>query len=126
MKAVSAETNLYDLTANELQSDITIKDNEISGILNYVSDYVGFNSSNKEEQNGNFLALSLSADEGITITTELVGGTKGPVTINDGFCVYRITDNKKQKVKVTFSKEEETETKIYGLTGLECKTGAVG
>ena len=75
----------------------------------------------RDLQEGNFLALSLTANDGVTITTQLIGGTgKKPVTVTDGFCVYRITNKDSQKVKVTFTKGETVETKTYGLSGLTC------
>lgn len=122
VKAVDAGTNLYGIDADQLQSDIVIEDDQISGTLKYVTDYVGFNATEAAEQSGNYLALSLTANDGVEITTELVNGTKGPVIVDDGICVYRITDNDLQKIKVTFTAGDNMIEKIYDLTGLNCET----
>ena len=111
-------TAVYDKTAKDLQSNIVIGENEITGTLKHVTGYSAFDAS---EQDGNFLALSMTADEDVEIKTELVNGVHGEVTVDDGFCVYRITDKSQQSVKITFTKGKDIVTKIYSLTGLDCK-----
>lgn len=103
-----------------MQSNIEVGKTAITGTLNYVTDYTGF-SGDASEQEGNFLALSLAAEDGVKITTEVVNGkSKKPVTVTDGFCVYRIADPATQSIKVTFTKGDTTETKSYTLSGLHC------
>ena len=117
---MSAGTQTYGLDVVNLQSDIVVEENEITGTLKYVSEFTGF-SSKPEEQEGNFLALSLSANENVEITTQLINGTnEDPVTVSDGFCVYRISDKDTQSIKVTFTKGNTVETMTYGLSGLTC------
>ena len=116
-----AGTQVYEFEVDRLQSDITVNENEITGTLKHVTEFTGFNPNKPAEQEGNFLALSLTANDGVTITTQLEGGTgKKPVTVTDGFCVYRITNKDTQKVKVTFTKGDAEEIKVYGLSGLTC------
>lgn len=81
---------------------------------------IGFTTAFPGESEGNFLALSLTAKSGVEITTGLINGNHGMVKVTDGFCVYRITDKSKQKVKVEFKKDDVVETKVYDLTGLTC------
>lgn len=70
--------------------------------MKHVTGYTGF-SSNTSEQEGNYLALKVDADsEDAVVTIELVGGTKGPVTLDD--------DGK------------DSATKTYGLTRLILET----
>lgn len=95
---------VYEKKVSELQSDVRVNSNAISGTLHYVTGYTGFNSSDAEEQEGYFLALDFDWEptDG-TMTVELVGGTKGPVTLtdpSDKFCVFRITDETTQSIKV--------------------------
>ena len=117
---MSAGTKLYELEVSKLQSGIEVGKNTITGTLMYVTDYTGF-SGDTSEQEGNFLALSLAAEDGVTITTELVNGKGlGPVTVTDGFCVYRITNPSTQIIKITFTKSDTIETKSYTLSGLIC------
>ena len=100
-----------------MQSGIVIGENEISGALEHITGYEGF-SDDPEEQEGFYLALSLSAVEGARIFTELVGGTKGETEVTDGFCVYRITDRNAQQIKITARKGSYAIEKEYALTEL--------
>lgn len=95
----------------------------ITGTLHHVTGYTGF-SSNPAEQSGNFLALSFATDpaDGVTTTVELVGGSKGPVTLDEDMnCVFRVTKTS-QSIKVVATKGEETITKNYSLAGLVLET----
>ena len=49
-----------------------------------------------------------------------MGGYGEPKPVTDGWCVYRITDPKTQKVSVTVSKDEYSDTVLYDLSGLTC------
>lgn len=73
------------------------------------------------DQEGNYLALKVSTvpENGVTTTVELVGGTKGPVTLDDDRnIVLRITNKDTQSIKVVATKDKQSITKTYGLTGL--------
>lgn len=120
VKPEDGEANLLGKTVNELQSDISISDNVISGTLHYVTGYTGFNGSVVDEQSGNYLALKIDTDaENAETTVELVGGTKGPVTLDEDMnIVLLIKDKDTQSVKVTVSKDEDVVSETYTLTGL--------
>lgn len=97
---------------------MTIGSNAITGTLKHVTDYTGF-SSDTELQSGNYLVLHCEAENADKITVELVGGTKGPVTLDDdGIIVIRITDPATQTVKVVCTNEHKKYTKVYTLSGL--------
>lgn len=117
VEPIDGETEKYGLSVSSLQSNIEIVETEITGTSKKVTSYTGF-SDVPEEQDGNFLALGFEATEGSTITTQVVNGTKGEVTVTDGFCVYRITDNQTQKIRVTATKGGDKVVKEYGLSGL--------
>lgn len=112
------EEDAYGKTVSELQTGISINGTAISGTLNYVTGYTGFNGLEVGEQSGNYLALKFDSDPWPTkLTVELVGGTKGPVTLTedtDEFCVFRITSNTTQSIKVSADGHDTT----YTLTGL--------
>lgn len=122
MNAEAQTTNVLGKPVSELQSsDVTVGDSAITGTLHYVTGYTGFHGSDPLEQEGNFLALKIDAitTEGVTTTVELVGGTKGPVTLDsDMNIVLHIQNKDTESVKVTVSKGGESETKTYGLSGL--------
>lgn len=118
VSAVDDETELYGLTASDLQSDLQIGDTSISGILSYIPSYPNY-SSVLEEQSGYYLALSFRANPGAIITTELVPGTGKSKPVTDGFCVYRITDKDNQAIRVSVTKKGcSSVTKDYSLNQL--------
>lgn len=114
---------LFGKTVNELQSDVVVSDDEVTGTLKYVDGYVDF-SSNVSEQSGNYLALKIEAEPAEAETVvELVGGTKGPVTLDDDMNIVLLIKNKDtQSIKVTTTHNEESVTKTYGLSGLTLET----
>ncbi len=91
--------------------------------MKHVTGYTGF-SSNTSEQEGNYLALKVDADSKDAVpTVELVGGTKGPVTLDDDMNIVLLIKNKDtQSIKVTVDNGENSTTKTYGLIGLTLET----
>ena len=106
------------MTASQLQSGIVVGEDSITGELKNVEGYTQFNPSNVGEQSGHFLALKLSSTDDATVKTQLIGGTKPEITVDDGFCVYLIANKNSQSVKVSTEKNGKTTTKTYSLTGL--------
>lgn len=116
----SGETRLTK-PVSELQADISIENGKVKGELKHVTNFTGF-SKTLEKQTGNFLSLELSATNSGEITTQLIGGESEPKKVTDGFCVYRITDNKMQKISVTVTKGDYSDTMLLDLSGLTCRT----
>lgn len=123
VKPEDGEAVLFGKAVNELQSDVVVADDEVTGTLKYVNGYVDF-SSNTSEQSGNYLALKIEAEPAEAETVvELVGGTKGPVALDDDMNIVLLIKNKDtQSIKVTITHNEESITKIYGLSGLTLET----
>lgn len=123
VKPEDGEAVLFGKTVNELQSDVVVSDDEVTGTLKYVDGYVDF-SSNVSEQSGNYLALKIEAEPAEAETVvELVGGTKGPVTLDDDMNIVLLIKNKDtQSIKVTVDDGEDSATKTYELTGLTLET----
>lgn len=110
--------SLFGKLASDLQANVTIVGNVISGRLKYVSGYIGF-SSKPDEQEGNYLALKVEGVEASdVVTVELIGGTVGhPIALDsDRNIVLKIANTETQSVKVVVNGEA---TKTYALTGLE-------
>lgn len=105
---------------DDLQTDLTISDDAITGTLKFVDDYTGF-SGDPAEQVGNFMAIHCEVEdvEDATITVELVGGLHDPVQLDaDGLCILRISSTE-QSIKVTASKEGyDDATLAFSLSGL--------
>ena len=91
--------------------------------MKHVTGYTAF-TSNTSEQEGNYLALKVDADsEDAVVTIELVGGTKGPVTLDDDMNIVLLIKNKDtQSIKVTVDDGKDSATKTYGLIGLTLET----
>ena len=126
VKPEDGEAVLFGKAVNELQSDVVVAvadDDEVTGTLKYVNGYVDF-SSNTSEQEGNYLALKIEAEPAEAETVvELVGGTKGPVALDDDMNIVLLIKNKDtQSIKVTTTHNEESITKTYGLSGLTLET----
>ena len=123
VKPEDGEAVLFGKAVNELQSDMVVADDEVTGTLKYVNGYVDF-SSNTSEQSGNYLALKIEAEPAEAETVvELVGGTKGPVALDDDMNIVLLIKNKDtQSIKVTTTYNEESITKTYGLSGLTLET----
>lgn len=117
--AESGDTTLSGKKVSDLQSNIVIGENAISGSLKHVTGYTEF-SSKSSEQEGHYLALKFDVTPADAVTTvELVGGTKGPVTLDaDKNIVLLIKSNTTQSIKVVSTKDGASVTKIYTLTGL--------
>ena len=122
MNAEAQTTTVLGKLVSELQSsDVTVGDSEITGTLHYVTGYTGFHGSDPLEQEGNFLALKINATtaEGVTTVVELVGGTKGPVTLDaDMNIVLHIQNKNTETVKVSRKKGALSEDKVYTLKNL--------
>lgn len=98
---------------------MAVDGNAITGTLLYISDYTEF-STTPEKQAGNFLALSITnSNVGSTLKTELVGGTSDDIKFDgDTKAVFRITNKNTQKIKFTVTKDGNSASKVYSLSGV--------
>lgn len=107
--------------ASALQSDVKVRDNDISAKLYYVKDYTGF-SSIKEEQSGYYLATTYTpSDENADVYVYKTNGTVGEKKLGkpDLTLVSRITNPDVQKLIVRAEQDGvKGETIVYNLTGL--------
>ena len=115
----NGEANLFGKTVDSLQKTVVVGEAEITGTLKHVTGYTGF-SSNVSEQEGNYLALKVDSDsQAAVVTVELVGGTKGSVTLDEDRNIVLLIKNKDtQSIKVTITHDKESIEKTYGLSGL--------
>ena len=102
-----------------MQTGISVDGNAITGTLHKVTDYTGF-SDKPAEQSGNYLAIEISdSPKADKVTAEVVGGTKGPVPLDDDrIFVARIENKDTESIKVVATKNGEFSEKTYSLTGL--------
>ncbi len=131
---ISASLDLLGKTVGDLQDGIEVHTARIDGTLNYLTDYTGF-SGDEREQGGNYLCLHIAVPgaEAATITVQLIGGTSGPVTLDeDGIVIFRIKSTE-QSISVRASMARyHSVTKVFALSGLtllsitECGTRECG
>lgn len=112
-------TALLGKTADDLQANIAINGEEITGTLKFISDYSSAGYTG-DELSGNFLALHFTSNKaGAVIKVELVNGIHGEQTLDeDGLAIFRISNKATQKVKVTATADGLSVVKTYGLSGL--------
>ena len=112
------EVVLFGKTVNDLQTNVVVNDDSITGTLKYVTGYTEF-SSVTSEQKGNYMALKIEAEPDAVTTVEVVGGTKGPVTLDEDMNIVLLIRNKDtQDVQVISTKGDQSVTKTYDLSGL--------
>jgi hypothetical protein len=110
--------DLFGLDCDDLQEDVVVGDDAITGSLKYVDDYSSAFSG--DEASGNFIALHAEVpdvdDVIITITIT------NPSTLDeDGCYVGRSADKDSQTITVVASKDGYDDvTKVYDLSGLTC------
>lgn len=111
----------YGKNVSDLQTGIRLINGTVYGTLHYVKEFAQF-SGNPDEQEGNYLSLKVSAQEGATLYYELIGAKKKPGKFKfdegDRQLVCRITDTRNQKIRITAEKDGKTATTTYSLTGL--------
>ena len=113
--------DLFGKTVSDLQDDIIMTDDAIAGTLKYVDDYSSAFGPGLDS--GNYIALKFESDPDAEITVEIIGGTSGPVTLDeDGIWVGRIADKDSQTIEVVASKDGASTTKTFDLTELECES----
>lgn len=118
VESYAGDEDLFGKQASDLQENIVLGEGKIEGKLFYVDDYDGF-SSDADEQKGNYLVLKATANNGATITGQVIGGTHGAVTLDeDGIIVFRIASNE-QSVQFVATTELETKTITLSLSDLD-------
>lgn len=124
---VPASEDLFGKTVSDLQSNVRVGANAITGTLKYVDDYTGF-SSKTEEQSGNYLAIHAADPKADSVTVEVVGGTAGPRTLDsDGLIVLRIANKDTQTIQVkSYKGGVAKDVKNYSLTGLTLEAASQG
>lgn len=117
---IAADENLFGKVISDLQDDIEIGDDVITGTLKHVVDYTGF-SGDQALQSGNYIAIHAFVPDvdDVVITVKVTN----PVVLDeDGIAVLRIADKNSQTITVVASKEGyESVEKVFDLSGLTCE-----
>lgn len=114
----SGETELYGKTVNDLASNLEVQsDGKVTGILNYVTEYTGFNSTVVEEQSGNYFPFSLEVT-GTNMTFKKNGEVSKENIPFEKNNVFRIT-SKTDKFEVLVDNESVI---TFDFSEVELKT----
>ncbi len=122
---IGADTDLFGKVVSDLQEDVVVSAEGVSGTLKYIDDYSSAYGSG--ENSGYYLALHCTTPgvEGATITSEVIGGVHGPVTLDeDGIVISRITDKDTQTIEVVAYKDGESDSVILDLSDLVMESQA--
>ena len=112
---IAADKDLFGKVISDLQSDIVISDDAISGTLKYIDDYSSAFSG--DLASGNYIALHFDAPEQATVKVKLTD----EVTLDeDRIIILRIADKDTQTIKATLTLGEQVVTKTYSLASLTC------
>lgn len=109
----------YGQKVSALQEGIKISpENKISGTLHYVKNYTGFSHT---DNNGNFLALHIDYSDDAEVKTTVIGGTTKDQKLpkGDHLLVTKVKDSSYQKIKLDITKDGQTESVTYDLSGLD-------
>lgn len=115
---VPSTTDLLGKSVTDLQENVVVSDDSITGTLKAVTGYTGF-TSDPAMQEGHFLVLHCVDENADYITVEVVGGTSGPVRLDeDGIIIDYIASTDQSIRVVSYKDNEALTTKTYSLTGL--------
>ncbi len=113
---------MFGKSVSDLQSNIVVGSNAITGTLKYISDYTSAGYAGDEAE-GNYLVIHSASTGADSVTVEVVGGAHGERTLdNDGICICRIA-NTSQKIRVKAYKDGQVvAVQTYSLAGLELQS----
>lgn len=117
--SIGTDTDLFGKVVSDLQEDVVVSSEGVSGTLKYIDDYSS--AYGPGENSGYYLALHCTTPgvEGATITSEVIGGVHGPVTLDeDGIVISRITDKDTQTIEVVAYKDGESDSVTLDLSQL--------
>ena len=96
---IAADTDLFGKVVGDLQENIRVWNDQITGHLKYVTGYTGF-SGNPDEQKGNYIALHASVTN-VEDATIKINGT----TLDEDGLIVLIVNKAFPKVIVEVTKE---------------------
>lgn len=115
---ISETVDFWGKDVTDLQSDIEIDGDDVTGTLKYVADYSSAFSG--DLASGNYIALHCSVPDvdGVTITVQVTGRSASTLD-DDGLVVAHISDKSTQTITVVASKEGHADyTRVLDLSGL--------
>lgn len=112
---------IFNKQISEIQTNISVDEvkNKITGISNYISDFVDFNPTVQEEQEGNYLYLAFNNIKADKIEVKVEGGKKPDFLdcTSDKWCLFWLKDTA-TGITIKATKGDKSTTKTYDITGL--------
>ena len=117
--SATSDTPILGKNVSEFQSDIQIKDDKITGTLNYIEGFTEFNGSDPTEQEGNYLFLNFKDTVADKIESKLIGGKHDRYVdcTSDKWMLYLVTASC-TGVEVKLTKGEMTNIKVFDISDL--------
>ena len=123
---IGAETDLYGKVVSDLQEDVVVSSDGVTGTLKYIADYSSAFESG--ENSGNYLAIRCTTpgveDAEITVTSS----DEGTVLFDSetGIAICRITDKDVQTIEVVAHKDDESDSVELDLSDLTIEANDSG
>lgn len=118
--AEDGETELFGTLVSDMQTDVVVGDDSMTGTLKYLDDPSA--ALVQHWGAGNFLALKFESDaDEVKAGLDPSQGSGLVVLDEDMNGVWQIADNSTQKFKVVATKDGETKTKVFDLSSLVCE-----
>ena len=117
--SATSDTPILGKNVSEFQSDIQIKDDKITGTLNYIEGFTEFNGSDPTEQEGNYLFLNFKDTVADKIESKLIGGKHDRYVdcTSDKWMLYLVTASC-TGVEVKLTKGENVIEKTLDISDL--------
>ena len=108
----------YSRKASQFQNNILMGSDFLCGKLYHQDGWTEF-SKDVNKQEGFYVCLKAEATESAEIYVKLLGGNGDEKKVEDGYCVFRIADPEKQKIRFTAKKEGSTvAVKTFNISNL--------
>ena len=124
--SIGSETDLYGKVVSDLQEDVVISSDGVTGTLKYIADYSSAFESG--ENSGNYLAIHCTTpgveDAEITVTSS----DEGTVLFDSetGIAISRITDKDTQTIEVVAYKDGQSDSVTLDLSNLTIEANDSG
>lgn len=131
LKALGSSSTVYGVDVSDIQSDVSIEGNNVSGSLKYLS---GSNPITDEWGEGNFLAVTFEADNWSAYDSVKVGLEPSQGSgyaelighLDDLDSTFKISNDVAQKLVIIRKKGSVEKKQVYDLSGLTLEEEAEG
>lgn len=117
----SQDKQCWDKNVKDLQSNVTIVEDNISGMLHYTEGFNKAYPNDESKQKGYYLILDCKSDQDATVKFKMEGGgasgTEKTMKAGGDQMICYVKSNQ-QKLKFTVTKGQKTATRTFDFTGV--------